>query len=396
MGANVAVEKMTNRSFVLCLILQFWFWIAFNMTLPLIAKYVVAMGASSTMAGFVAGIFSFLALVMRPVAGYIADRVNSKLLLYVGFVATIAAFVIYGTAPNVGWLIVGRVIHAFGLCIQTTVGVAMAMQFIPAGRAVEGVGYIGVAAQIALALGPSVGVFALDLLGYQGTFFAAAAIMLLVMALMAPIHVAPPQRKAGDARLSIRDFVDVHAIPLALTIMSFAICSGLTSSLLVLVGTQRGIAGVTAFFLVSSIGIATLRPFAGRRVDAKGLNAIIPVCFASEITCMSLLAFAGNLPMVVAAAFGRMFGQGIAQSSLQGQVLKDADPEARGVASSTVYIGIDVGQGVGAMVGGALIDIAGTTGCFLLGPTCLVLGIFAYLYWYRRDRRERAAAADGE
>ena len=383
------MEKMANRSFVLCLIMQFWFWIAFNMTLPLIAQYVVDMGASSATAGFVAGIFSFLALVMRPIAGYIADRVNSKLLLYIGFAATIAAFVIYGTAPDVGWLIVGRVIHAFGLCIQTTVGVAMAMQFIPSGRAVEGVGYIGVAAQIALALGPSVGVIALGLLGYQGTFFAAAVVMLLVGSLLAPIHVAPPKRKAGDAKLSIHDFVDVHAIPLALTIMSFAICSGLTSSLLVLVGTQRGIVGVTAFFLVSSIGIAALRPFAGRRVDKKGLQALMPICFVGETACMSLLAFAGNLPLVITAAFGRMFGQGIAQSSLQGQVLKDAGPEARGVASSTVYIGIDVGQGVGAMVGGALIDAVSPSGCFLLGPVSLAFGLIAYLYWYRRDKRER-------
>ena len=40
---------------------------------------------------------------------------------------------------------------------------------------------------------------------------------------------------------------------------------------------------------------------------------------------------------------------------------------------------------------GALIDAAGYTGCFMLGPVCLVVGLITYIYWYRRDKRERAA-----
>lgn len=375
---------MFNKSFVLCLIMQFWFWIAFNMALPLIAQYVVDMGASAAMAGFVAGIFSFLALVMRPLAGFLGDRLNNKALVFVGFAASTLAFAGYGLAPNVGWLIVFRTVHALGLCIQTTVGTAMAVQFIPRERTVEGVGYIGVAAQIALALGPSLGVLALDGLGYQGAFFAAAGIMVITALLLVPVRVGKPQRKEAAGGISIRDFIDVRALPLTITVLAFAVCSGLTSSLLVMMGTARGIAGVTAFFLISSLGIAAIRPMAGRRVDNKGLNSLIPATFVGECACMSILAFAGNLPLVVLASIGRICGQGVAQSTLQGQIMKDAPPERRSVASSTVYVGIDIGQGVGAMAGGALVDAAGFTGCFLLGPACLVVGLISYIYWNRR------------
>ena len=388
------MEKLFNRNFVLCVLMQFWFMIAFNMTLPLIAQYVVVLGESATMGGFVAGIFSFLALAMRPFSGFAADRISNKTLLFAGYIASIVAFVGYGLAPNVGVLLVFRVIHAFGLCLQTTVTSAAAMQFIPKSRVVEGIGYIGVAAQLGLALGPTIGVLFVDALGYRGTFFAAAILMLITIALLVPVPIAPPDRKDAAHSLSIKDFVYVSALPLTVTLLAFSVCCGLTSTLLVMMGNVRGIAGVTVFFIISSLGIASMRPYFGRRVDRRGLNSVIPITFICETICCVLLAFANSLALVIGASIGRIFGQGVAQSSLQGQVLKDAGPEARGVASSTAFLGIDVGQGLGAIVGGALIDAAGFEGTFIFGPVCLIAGLISYVYWFRKQRTDAARATD--
>ena len=380
------MDKMFNKCFVLCLLMQFWFMIAFNMTLPLIAQYVVDMGESATMAGFAAGIFSFLALAFRPISGYLTDTRSNKMLLLVGYIASIIAFVGYGLAPNVGIIIVFRAIHAFGLCLQSTITTVVAMAFIPKGREVEGVGYVGVAAQLGLALGPSLGVLCVDALGYQGTFFAAAVVMLLTIVLLVPIPVADPVPSANKRPKGLGSFLHMPSLALTVTVLTFSTCAGLTSALLVMLGTGRAIAGVTVFFLLSSLGIAAVRPFAGKLVDRRGLNALIPATFVSECACMGVLAFAGNLPLVLLASVFRIFGQGVAQSSLQGQVMKDAGPEQRGVASSTFFMGIDIGQGLGAIVGGALIDVAGFEGAFLFGPVALAVGLVSYLYWLRRER----------
>ena len=129
-----------------------------------------------------------------------------------------------------------------------------------------------------------------------------------------------------------------------------------------------------------------MRPFSGKLVDRRGLNSLTPLTFASECACMGVVAFAGNLPLILLAGVFRIFGQGIAQSSLQGQVMKDAGPERRGVASSTFFMGIDIGQGLGAMASGALIDLAGFEGAFLFGPVTLAVGLVSRLYWLRRQK----------
>ena len=102
---------------------------------------------------------------------------------------------------------------------------------------------------------------------------------------------------------------------------------------------------------------------------------------------MTSIALAASLPMIIAGAVFRIFGQGAAQSSIQGCVLKDAPDEKRGVASSTFYLGIDAGQGLGAIIGGAIADSCGYAAAFLSGPCVLGVGFLAFLWWKLRAKR---------
>ena len=158
------MEKMFNKCFVLCLLMQFWFMIAFNMTLPLIAQYVVDMGESATVAGFAAGIFSFLALAFRPILGFLTDMRNNKMLLLVGYAASIIAFIGYGIAPNVGVIIVFRI---FGQSIAQASLQGQVMK--DAGPEQRGVAsstfFMGI--DIGQGLGAIVGGALIDLAGYR-------------------------------------------------------------------------------------------------------------------------------------------------------------------------------------------------------------------------------------
>lgn len=99
---------------------------------------------------------------------------------------------------------------------------------------------------------------------------------------------------------------------------------------------------------------------------------------------MLLAAFASSLAAILGAAVLRVFGQGAAQSSIQGCILKCASGERRGVASSTFYAGIDVGQGLGAVVGGAVAERFGYAASFMTGPCALAIGLGAFAIWKLR------------
>ena len=381
-----------NRNFVLCLLVQFWFMLSFMMTTPQIAQFVVAMGESTTIAGFVAGIFSIMALAFRPVSGYAADRFYRKHVLAVGYAVCIVSYFGYAISPNYIVVLIFRIAHALGLCIQTTLISVIAMDFIPEGRVAEGVGWVSIFATAGSSLGPALGVGLSDVFGHRIAFALAGAFMAITIVLLFILPIKRHAPKQGKG-FSLGSFFSRRALPLALTVMTFAFCLGMTTSMLVLVGDVRGIAGIAFFFLVSSAGAALVRPFSGKIVDRKGLQAVMPITFVSESICMLLLAFAQAFPQVMIAAVFRTFGHGIAQASLQGQALKEASPEERGVTNSTFYMGIDIGQGISAIIGGAIADAFGFTAMFFAGPVVMVIGVACYLTWYHRRKREQRDAA---
>lgn len=208
--------------------------------------------------------------------------------------------------------------------------------------------------------------------------------MALTVFLLVPLPSAAKQRRAQHVRITVGDLICLDALPLSVAVMSFAFCAGLTTSLIVLLGSERAIEGVTLFFFISSIGMVAARPFAGRIVDRKGLAPVLLPSFVFECVAMMCVAFAHSLACIIAAALFRIVGQGVAQISLQGQILKDAPEEHRGVAASTFYMGVDVGQGFGAMAGGWVADAWGYTAAYATGPVLLAMGFLAYLFWRKK------------
>ena len=62
-------ERIWTRDFILICIANFLIFLGFQMTLPTISLYVKELGGSDQLIGFVVGIFTFSALLIRPFAG---------------------------------------------------------------------------------------------------------------------------------------------------------------------------------------------------------------------------------------------------------------------------------------------------------------------------------------
>lgn len=385
-------QAFWNKRFVSCLALQALYMLSFNMVTPLIAQYVVSLGESAATAGLIAGLFSFLALLFRPLVGYAADRVDKKLFLEVGILAGFLSLIGYGFSQTAFLVAVFRVPHAFALCVQTTIITVLSIEFVPSDRAAEAVGYVSVASMVGMTLGPSLGVLLVQVFNHQFSFFLAAGVMLTGSMLAIILPKSPPPRKWGD-RITLTECVDMKTLPLSVIVASFAYCAGLTTSFMVLVGEERGVVGAAAvFFCVASFGMVLVRPATGRYADGHGVKLLGWVAFSSETLCMATVALTSSFAGIVAAAVFRVFGQGIGQSSLQGQALKDAPAENRGRASSTFYIGVDCGQGMGAIAGGCLAhSFGGYSASYASGALVLSLGSLAFAVWLRKHRLIRGA-----
>ena len=98
---------------------------------------------------------------------------------------------------------------------------------------------------------------------------------------------------------------------------------------------------------------------AGYLTDRYGLvRVLIPamICFASAFI---LISYSTSLLMFLLAAFIAAFGFGACQPVILTYSMKCVSPERRGAASSTNYIGTDLGILTGPVIAGFLVDHLG-------------------------------------
>ncbi len=105
--------------------------------------------------------------------GRLADLAGRKLLYVAGFLVFIAGSALCGFAPSLGWLIVFRVLQAVGAAMLQANSVAIITAAAARRRLGRAIGVQGAAQAIGLSVGPSVGGFLIDSLGWRWVFFIA-------------------------------------------------------------------------------------------------------------------------------------------------------------------------------------------------------------------------------
>ena len=318
-----------------------------------------------------------------------ADRLNRRLLLTVATVVLALSALSYSLATTVPTLVMVRVIHGIAFAVSGTVNVVLIASLVPRNRLSEGVGYYGLANIFATAVGPSLGLGLGERFGFQTSFILSSFVIGcgLILSFFIRINISPVH--TANKGIHLGDLISLQVLPLAVLGGIFSMSNGIITSYIALVGDARKIIGISAYFTLNALVLLFIRPFAGKLADRRGAKAIVYPAMLLDGLALCLIGTAGSLGMILAAAVAKALGQGSGQLTLQSEALKTLPPEKSGVASSTFYIGGDVGQGLGPMLAGQVVDTlgAGSTGygimfcgsgvVFLLG----ILGYFVYNRW---------------
>lgn len=382
--------------------------------MPLLAKYAVQLGASISAAGAAVGMFSVIALFARPVSGIISDRINKKYVFVTATALIGLSLMGYSFSAGIASLIIFRVVHAIAFSVNGTVNLALVAQFVPRSRIGEGIGYFSLGQIIATASGPALGLFIGEKYGLSASFMAAGAIMIVVSAIICMLPYTGSDRgkadktgetaetaetgnaaktenteETGKTRItgnagemiksekacgapetgtaakslnerrtkegfSLSDFIAVKVLPLAFFVSVFSMFNGVIGSYLVLLGDERGIGNISLYFTVNALALVIVRFFAGRIYDKYGLSAIMIPSFVLAAVSAIFTGYARTLPVILAASVLKAFSQGSAQPTIQAECIRLLPEEKSGVATSTYYIGADMGQGFGPMLAGAI------------------------------------------
>ena len=380
--------KLWNKQYILVLLISTLSSFSFFMVVTILSKYLTGIGISIALAGVIVGLFSLTSLFSRPFCGLMADRLNNVWLLVASNILMALGLLGLAFTRNVTLIFVFRILSGLGFAVGSTVQVSLIIRFIPKDKMGEGIGYMGISQLIGSACAPAVGLAIANAVGMQQTFIAAAllpALTCLLLLFMKDLHQPKPQ---ASQTIALRDIIEPKALPFTLPYSTLSFVNGIISSYLVLYADERGIAGISVYFTVYAVFLFLVRPLAGKLMDAKGIQYTVFPGMVITALSMFLLGRSTALWMILLTSLLRAVGQGAAQPSLQAGCINHVGRERSGVATSTYFLGGDIGQGIGPMIGGAILgQVAGLAGYQLVFSLCGVLILLAMTYFYFARKR---------
>ena len=383
---QLEVKSLWNRSFILLILVSLITAMSFNMVYVIISKYALEVTPSLTIAGVIAGIFSIAALIIRPIAGVTADTMNKKrLCIIANLLITIALFG-YTFSFNVPTLFFFRILHGVAFGISGTVNIALVTNYIPKGRTAEGIGYYGLGQVMAQIISPNLGVQIEELYGFQPLFLLVTGLSLLGVLLLTRLNYPKEQvtKVRKKRKLTLNSLIAKEVLMYAIIGGMFSFGNGIVSSFLVLLGEERNIRNIGLFFSVGAIVLFVLRIFVGKIADNQGITSIVNISLIASAMSMILIGFAPILSILLLASVLKSLGQGGGQISLQAECIKRVDPSRVGVATSTFYIGADLGQGFGPMIGGAISSTFNYTILFLFCAALMLVAMLVFNLYQRK------------
>ncbi|MCU7647525.1 MFS transporter [Pseudomonas piscis] len=327
--------------------------------LPAIAR---DLQVSVSQAGLLVTLFAFTVAAFGPfLTAYFARFPRKQLFIIVlvlfGLSNTVAAL-----APNIWVMAFARLVPALGLPVFWALASETAVDIVgpdDAGRAISKIGFGIVCATV---FGIPVGTLIADVFGWRSAF-AILALVAFAKALLLFLYL--PKTAVHDEQASLGSQFGILRNPLMLghVLLSILVFSGMFTAYTYLADILERLAGfngtlvgwcLMGFGAVGLIG----NSLGGRVVDRHPLIASMVFC-ALMMGGMVALVPSIHSTLGLAAAMG-VWGMTQAAMFLVSHVrMMKAAPQAPAFAASLNIAGANVGVGLGAIVGGRVIDTFG-------------------------------------
>lgn len=377
----MAKSGLWTPAFLSVCVTNFLMFFIFYSLLPVLPKYLMATFHSGSAAtGIAIALYALGALVCRLFAGFLVDFFPRKTLYLVAYLVFVLLFFGYLLAGLLLLVALIRLMHGLAFGIVSTAGNTVAIDVIPSEHRGEGIGYYGVTANLAFALGPMFGVFVDNHFGTRAVFEASIAIGVFAVALLFFLRVPNKKVKHPNKKISLDRFFLTAAVPQFVSITLVSISYGPIVNYMVLYANECGITRGTGFFYaLIAFGLIVSRVLTGRFVDRGYLLFLIKV----GLVLLALTYFAFSLVHSVQVFFGSALLIGVALGLIcpgcQTMFVNMARHDQRGTASSTYLSGWDLGGGIGILIGGLVAGAVGYWAVFLIGAFAITLGFIIFM-----------------
>lgn len=339
-------------------------------------------------AGLAMTYFQIGTILCRIFAGRLIDGFNKRIVL---LISTALFFIIMGLfnfTTSLEAVFVLRGLHGVVFALGTTVMATLAVLVLPPNRKGEGVNMFAIFSNIAMVLGPAIGLYALSSYGSMALYIFLTVMTGLAMVLSNIIPLSkeltlPKQSKYKGWHIS--QFIENKSLLWAL----MGLFIGFTySGVLVFIPIELNSMGAgiwgSAFFAIFALMIIISRPIVGKIYARYGSKIIIYTGLGLFILGLFGLGLAITPLAILFTAPLLGLGYGAAQPAFQALAIQSAPIERAGVSTATYFLALDISVGAGSVILAVLASAWGYQYLYMFTALVMVIALALYHIWVKR------------
>ena len=381
-GPQSSSKSIYTLQFWLLCASSFLFFASFNIIIPELPAYLEKLGGAEYK-GLIISLFTFTAMISRPFSGKFTDNIGRIPVMIFGAMVCFVLGFIYPMVTTVVGFFVLRLVHGFSTGFKPTGTVAYVADIIPFNRRGEAMGISGMFGTFGMAAGLGIGslikiYFSIDILFYTSSVLAILSIIILI----GMEETLPNSQKLNWSHLKVKkhEIIDMSVLEPCIVMFCTVFSLGVVLTIIPDLSVHLGIENKGLFFAVFTVASVLVRVIAGKISDKYGRERVLLVASLLYAAGMLVVGMADSVTVLLVGAVLFGLGTGMNSPTIFAWTADLCREENRGKAMATVFIALEFGIMLGAIVSGYTYnnDPANFTITFLIAAFIALIA-FAYL-----------------
>lgn len=329
---------------------------SFNMIIPELPAYLTQLGGEDYK-GFIIALFTLTAGISRPFSGKLADTIGRKAVIYFGITVCVFCSLLYPLLTSVAGFLLLRLLHGFSTGFSPTATSAYVADIVPVHRRGEAMGILGISMNAGASIAPPIGSFLVNWQSLNAMFYASSAVAFIALLLLLPLKETLANKRRFHPSILIlkkNEIVDRYAFLPALLCMATYFGYGVILTIVPDQSEYLGLSNKGLFFTTFTAMSVFSRLVASRLSDIYGRVPVLQIAIVLLSIAYILMGMSNSATWLLMASGAIGFATGIAGPAVFAWAIDRSVDSQRGKALATVYIGLEIAIGSGALLGAFL------------------------------------------
>lgn len=343
-----------SLDFSLLCLSSFLFFSSFNMIIPELPEYLTSLGGEDYK-GLIIALFTLSAGLSRPFSGKLADKIGRIPVMMIGASVCFIVGMLYPLLSFVGGFLFLRFAHGFSTGFTPTGASAYVADIVPYQKRGQAMGLFSLFGSMGMAAGPAIGGWLATLFTIETVFYVSACTAIFSILILLKLKETLPNKERISWKmfqLNRHEIIEKRVLVPSGILFLCCFSFGVVLTIIPDFSTHLGIENKGLFFGVFTLSSLGIRLLAGKTSDRYGRVPVMRAASATLVCAMVLIAFAETKFALLGS--GVLFGcaVGMYSPTTAAWVVDLSLDRFRGRALATMYIFLEAGIGIGALVSG--------------------------------------------